>query len=112
MSKYLLDEGAHLCIFDPKVEKRQALLELSNPQLNLPHDLVKANTDFFSEDVLEACKKSHAIVVCTEWDLFKTLDYEEIFKVMQKPAYVFDGRLILDHEKLKKIGFNVEAIGK
>jgi UDPglucose 6-dehydrogenase len=112
VSKYLLDEGAQLSIFDPKVEEKQALFELSNSQLNLPFDLVKANTQFFSENIMEACQKSHAIVVCTEWDMFKSLDYEEIYKVMQKPAYVFDGRLILDHEQLKKIGFNVVAIGK
>lgn len=112
MSKYLLDEGAKLNIFDPKVEEKQALFELSNSQLNLPYDLVKANTQFFNKNILEACEKSHAIVVCTEWDMFKTLDYEEIYKVMLKPAYIFDGRLILEHEKLEKIGFNVVAIGK
>lgn len=112
VSKYLLDEGAHVCIFDPKVPAKQALLDLSNPQLNLPYDLVKSNTEFFSNDIIEACRKSHAIVVCTEWDIFKNFDYEEIFQVMQKPAYIFDGRLILDHEKLTKIGFNVVAIGK
>lgn len=112
VSKYLLDEGAHLSIFDPKVQSSQAYFELSNPQLNLPYELVKANTEFYKEDILEACRKSHAIVVCTEWDMFRALNYEEIFKVMQKPAYIFDGRLILDHEKLTEIGFNVVAIGK
>lgn len=112
VSKYLLDEGAYLRIFDPKVQRTQAYLELSNPQLNLPYELIKSNTEFFNENILEACRKSHAIVVCTEWDLFKDVNYEEIFEVMQKPAYVFDGRLILDHEKLTEIGFNVVAIGK
>jgi UDPglucose 6-dehydrogenase len=48
----------------------------------------------------------------TEWDLYKDLDYERIFNTMEKPAFIFDGRNILDHEKLFNIGFNVFSIGK
>lgn len=55
---------------------------------------------------------SHAIVVLTEWDEFKAIDYAAAYKTMPKPAFVFDGRLILDHAKLKEIGFHVEVIGK
>lgn len=43
---------------------------------------------------------------------FKTYDYKEIFEIMQKPAHIFDGRLILDHQQLISIGFHVEAVGK
>jgi len=50
--------------------------------------------------------------VCTEWDEFVSLDYRNIYNNMNKPAYIFDGRLILNHKDLKKIGFTVEAIGK
>ena len=53
-----------------------------------------------------------AVVVATEWDEFKELDYQRIFDGMNKPACIFDGRLILDTDKLKEIGFVVEAIGK
>lgn len=63
-------------------------------------------------DPYEACIGTHAIVICTEWDEFATLDYERIYTTMLKPAYVFDGRKIVDHEKLQKIGFHVETIGK
>jgi len=48
----------------------------------------------------------------TEWKTYKTLDYQRIFKVMEKPAFVFDGRNILDHRALYEIGFNVFPIGK
>lgn len=48
----------------------------------------------------------------TEWDEFKTLDYERIYKTMTKPAFIFDGRNVLDHAKLRDIGFIVYAIGK
>jgi UDPglucose 6-dehydrogenase len=55
---------------------------------------------------------AHAICVLTEWDEFKGLDYQKMFDSMVKPAFVFDGRNILDHEKLRKIGFVVYALGK
>lgn len=65
-----------------------------------------------SADPYEAAIGSHAIVICTEWDEFVGLDYERIFKTMMKPAYIFDGRKILDHTELQKIGFHVVTIGK
>jgi UDPglucose 6-dehydrogenase len=61
---------------------------------------------------LTAAAGSHAIIILTEWDEFVDLDYGKIFNSMEKPAYVFDGRRILNHEKLQKIGFHVKAIGK
>ena len=42
----------------------------------------------------------------------RNLDYKKIFRSMKKPAFLFDGRNIVDHEKLYNIGFNVYAIGK
>ena len=45
---------------------------------------------------------AQAVVVCTEWDEFVTLDYNRIFNNMAKPAFLFDGRKILDHERLIK----------
>ncbi|MFN2303042.1 MAG: UDP binding domain-containing protein, partial [Anaerolineales bacterium] len=53
-----------------------------------------------------------AIAVMTEWPEYKTLDFQAIFEGMVKPAFIFDGRNILDHSKLYEIGFNVLAIGK
>jgi len=60
----------------------------------------------------EAAKGVDAVLVLTEWDEFKTLDYDRIFANMNKPAFIFDGRLILDAKKLKQIGFQVKVIGK
>ncbi len=61
---------------------------------------------------LQACKDSHALAVLTEWDEFKALNYQKIYDSMMKPAFVFDGRNILDHAKLREIGFIVYALGK
>ncbi len=44
--------------------------------------------------------------------MFKTYDWQKIYDNMQKPAFVFDGRNILDHKLLADIGFKVKAIGK
>jgi UDPglucose 6-dehydrogenase len=63
------------------------------------------------DDVYDAVNGCHGLVVCTEWDLFRTLDYERIFSKMLKPAFLFDGRKFLDHARLDEIGFNVHTIG-
>lgn len=62
----------------------------------------------------EATKNADAVVIVTEWEMFNDteLDYERVYSIMNKPAYIFDGRLILDREKLENIGFKVEVIGK
>jgi UDP-glucose/GDP-mannose dehydrogenase family, UDP binding domain len=55
------------------------------------------------------CTGAHAIAVLTEWDEFKTLDYAKIYKSMAKPAFVFDGRNIIDSAALREIGFEVRV---
>ena len=65
-----------------------------------------------SESAAAAAEGASAIAVITEWDEFKALDYEAIYASMKKPAFLFDGRNILDHALLRKIGFHVYAIGK
>ncbi|NP_001279681.1 UDP-glucose 6-dehydrogenase [Callorhinchus milii] len=114
ISKYLLDEGAKLHIYDPKVPKEQIIQDLSQP--NISHDLPDQVSCLVTvcTDAYEACKGSHAIIICTEWDEFQVLDYGVIYKNMLKPAFVFDGRRVLDglHSKLQKLGFQIETIGK
>ena len=63
------------------------------------------------DDAYDAMNGCHGVVICTEWDMFKTLDYERIFAHMLKPAFLFDGRKFLDHSGLDAIGFNVHTIG-
>ena len=63
-------------------------------------------------DPYEACKDAHAIAILTEWDEFKNYDWEKIYEKMKKPAFVFDGRSILNIEKMKSIGFQIYSIGK
>jgi len=65
-----------------------------------------------STSAYEAAKGVDAVLVLTEWDEFKNLDFDRIYANMNKPAFIFDGRLILDTKKLKQIGFQVKVIGK
>ena len=58
---------------------------------------------------IEACKDKEAVVVATEWKEFLEIDWQEVYNHMSKPAFVFDGRLLVDAEKLKKIGFKVRV---
>lgn len=60
----------------------------------------------------ETCKDAHAIAVLTQWDEFKTYDWQRIDYGMKKPAFVFDGRNLLDGKQLQEIGFVYKGIGK
>jgi len=66
----------------------------------------------FEPDPYAAARGAHAIAVLTEWAVYQTLDYARILAAMERPAFVFDGRNILDHRRLFELGFNVLAIGK
>uniref|UniRef100_A0A7S1GJ85 UDP-glucose 6-dehydrogenase n=1 Tax=Cyclophora tenuis TaxID=216820 RepID=A0A7S1GJ85_CYCTE len=109
----LLQEQAKIHIYDPQVKREDMWLEMDYT-CHINHDNTP-NLDASvttSLDAYSACENAHALCVLTEWDEFKTLDYDRIFKSMAKPAFVFDGRNILDHAKLREIGFEVHAIGK
>jgi len=99
--KRLLQEKARLCITDPHA--------LPNAQLDL--EGVEGTVEYES-DPYSATENAHAIALITEWDVYKTLDYQKIYDRMEKPAFLFDGRNHLDHQALFEIGFNVYAVGQ
>lgn len=68
--------------------------------------IVKKQVTIF-DSALEACQGTEAVVIATEWKEFKTIDWQSVYDGMSKPAFVFDGRLLLDVDCLKKIGFKV-----
>lgn len=109
--KTLLDEGAKLHIFDPKVEEKQILEDLTHPSVTDDPEAVRRSIAIY-DDAYKATTRTHAIVVCTEWDEFTKYDYRLIYSNMMKPAYIFDGRKILPHDELIEIGFHVQTIGK
>lgn len=106
----LLQEQANIAVYDPKVEKEIVYKDLDYLETRKPDENKKGVVVF--EDAYKACKDAHAIAVLTEWDEFKAYDWQKIYDNMKKPAFVFDGRNILDGEKLRKIGFVFQEIGK
>lgn len=106
----LLFEQAGIAVFDPKVEKGQIYADVNYLGTRSEAQNEKGITVF--ADPYEACKDAHAIAVLTEWDEFKEYNWQHIFDNMKKPAFVFDGRNVLDGEKLREIGFVFQAIGK
>ncbi|CAF1156202.1 unnamed protein product [Didymodactylos carnosus] len=108
--RYLLAEGATLSIYDPKVTSERIFLDLSEQTGKTEKELSQVVT--IANDSYEAAKEAHAIVVCTEWEEFKKLDYELIYSTMKKPSFIFDGRIVLDHDALMAIGYSVFCIGK
>lgn len=63
-------------------------------------------------DAYQATKGAHGLCILTEWDEFKNLDFKKIYQSMQKPAFVFDGRNVVDVAQLREMGFIVYTIGK
>ncbi len=98
--KELSEEHAKIVVSDPKA--------LDNAKL----DLANLENIDFEEDVYKAVNQADAIALLTDWNIYKNLDFEKIYSSMQKPAFIFDGRNVLDHEKLFDLGFEVYSIGK
>lgn len=117
--KGLVGDKALLSIYDPQVTEDQIKRDLAMRKFDWDHPAhLQPKSPTASKDVAvcwdayEATKDAHAICILTEWEEFKTLDYKKIFDGMSKPAFVFDGRNVVDADKLREIGFIVYSIGK
>ena len=99
---------------------RGLLEERAKVVLTDPHALDTAREDLgerakhviFEPDPYEAARGAHAVALVTEWAQFAALDYARIYRDMVKPAFIFDGRGILDHQALFELGFHVYPVGK
>ena len=101
ITRKLLAEHAEVVVSDPKA--------LANAAMDLEDAQGKIS---YIEDPYSAAIGCHALVIMTDWDLYRNLDYGKIYRSMVKPAFIFDGRNIIDHRKCFEIGFNVFPIGK
>ena len=109
----LLEERALLSVYDPQVTREQMFTEFEYT-LNVSEQTLPGLSGMISTETsaITAATGAHAIAILTEWDEFTAYDYKQIYEVMSKPAFLFDGRNILPHDELRKIGFEVYAIGK
>lgn len=105
----LLTEQAEISVYDPKVETTQIQLDLN--YLATRSEAANAQGVQSASDPYQACEGAHAIAILTEWDEFKSYDWQRIYAGMLKPAFIFDGRNVLDKAALEKIGFSYQGIG-
>lgn len=105
----LLSEQAHISVYDPKVGEDQILFDLNYLETRADAENKKGIT--VEKNPYKACDGAHAIAILTEWDEFKDYDWQKIYDNMLKPAFVFDGRNLLDKATLEKIGFVYQSIG-
>jgi UDPglucose 6-dehydrogenase len=104
-----MNEQAQIAVYDPKVSAAKILADLDYLETRSHEANVSLVTSF--SNPYEACSKAHAIAVLTEWDEFTTYDWQKIYDGMQKPAFVFDGRNLLNRAELEAIGFVYQGIG-
>lgn len=109
VADYLLTEQAEIVVYDPKVEEEQIYADLN--YLGTRSDEENRRLVTVVKDPMEACKDAHAIAVLTEWDEFKQLNWQAVYDNMLKPAFLFDGRRLLERKNKEKIGFQFYAIG-
>ena len=105
----LMDEQATIKVFDPKVTATQMQADLN--YLNTRPEEENATYLKTESDPYATLEGAHAVAVLTEWDEFKAYDWQRIYNNMQKPAFVFDGRNVLDRAALETLGFVYKGIG-
>lgn len=98
--KGLLEEEANVHVFDPLVNQSDILKDFST---------VKGLT--IASSIKSACQQADAVVICTDWSHFQQVDWKSIYADMKKPAFIFDGRLLLNPQEMKEIGFEYFGIG-
>merc|ERR1712232_1358 len=103
----LMEDRANVHVYDPKVSREDALREFKDHGMEVEDDNL-----VFAKTPEEAVEGAHAIVLLTEWDEFKNYDYTKFYDKMMKPAFLFDGRNMLQHGLLEKMGYDVRALGK
>jgi len=118
----LLQDRAEIHVYDPKVTEEQIFADLEYLQNHRIGKYVKQGEEMDMDEIRNlvtvhndpytAMHSAHAISILTEWDEFKTYDWQKVYNEMLKPAFVFDGRNITSKEELKEIGFEVYNIGK
>jgi len=108
----LMSDLAEIHVYDPKVSKEQIIKDLKIVSSSTEEFEKMQSLIHFHDEPYSAMNEAHAIAVLTEWDEFIQYDWQKIQKKMLKPAFVFDGRNILDKDKMNMFGFKYKGIGK
>ena len=109
VSDYLIKSNINLNVYDPKVKESQIFFDLNYINTN---DKNNRQSVSVYNNPIDCIDQTNIIAILTEWDEFKDYDWKKIYDKMSKPAYVFDGRNILDKSKLESIGFKYIGLGR
>jgi UDPglucose 6-dehydrogenase len=110
VADHLLNEQANIAVYDPKVPSKKVYGDLDYLATR-SEDENKELVETF-DNPYDAIKDAHAVAIMTEWDEFKTYDWKKVYDLMKKPAFIFDGRNILNKDEMAEIGFEYSSIGK
>ncbi len=105
----LIMEGANVAIYDPQVGPEKIYADLE--YLGMKREMLEKHITFCGS-CEEAAYEAHGVAVLTEWDEFKSVDFKKIYQSMFKPAFMFDGRNIIDAKAVREVGFDFYSIGK
>ena len=109
--KELLEEGCNINIYDPKVNASQIEIDLDQKQTPNSNFVCSEGGWALSESILECVKEADGLVIMTEWQEFKKINWEEVANVMRSPAWLFDTRLISNSKEAEYAGLNVWQLG-
>jgi UDPglucose 6-dehydrogenase len=118
VARDLLRERAKLVVYDPQVGESQMRADLERAMAAPSGEVSKEDSALLAANfsaaptAYEAASEAHAIVVLTEWDEFRCLDFQLVYADMHQPAFIFDGRNVLDPKHLRSLGFETTSIGK
>jgi UDPglucose 6-dehydrogenase len=93
----LLAEGAEVCVFDPE----------AMPNVKQ----VAGNKIQYAEHQYDCLENADALVIATEWSVFRTPDFDKIREVL-KHKVIFDGRNLFDVQRMQELGFHYESVGR
>ncbi|OIR56734.1 MAG: UDP-glucose 6-dehydrogenase, partial [Amphiamblys sp. WSBS2006] len=103
--KGLMKENTCVHLYDPMVKAEDVYAELGMTKEETPGLSI-------SKSVEEACLKADAVVISTDWDCFKDIDFAAIREGMNNPAFLFDGKNLFDPAELREAGFVVYSVGR
>ena len=114
--KDLIEEGASILIHDPKViemqiEKDLQMNQMKEIEVSKEHKLFNTNGNWKFSKSLKIFDDAHAVLMLTEWDEYKNIDWLDVSKRMVNRAWVFDARSITDPSKMRDTNLNLWRVG-
>ena len=107
----LLEEGAQLFIHDPKVASDQIARDLYQEPASQTDGLSGTGSWVRASSVEDAVRGADAVLVLTEWQQYRELDWQSLAACMRKPAWVFDARAVADPAQIKNAGLSLWRLG-